>query len=101
MGLLFPHVGKVFSEPQGGEVGFAAEMCTRLDNDNYWRCEGTLMDMYDCEGQMSFSGVYEDKKLSGKYVITGGTGAYLGATGYIYDEYNDHTGFSVKTVHLE
>ena len=101
MGQQYPYTGSVYNEPEGNAVGWNAELCTRLDDGNYWHCEGNLYDLYGCSGQLSFSGVYDDNAYVGRLVITGGTGDFLGAVGSIYSEYDEYSGFELQTITIE
>lgn len=89
-GVISPHVGNVFAKDSTSEVvGISFEMCTRLNDGMYWHCEGTHVDLVGCKGQLSFTGTYTDETSSGMLTITGGTGDFLGATGYIETVYDE------------
>lgn len=98
LGVRLPYVGSLYDVDGGYEVGYSAEMCTRLDTKDIWHCEGTLIDVYECKGQLAISGVYSDANMSGEYVITGGTGDYLGAKGVIYDTFDSYTGYTLRRI---
>ena len=101
MGQRFPYVGAVFDEPEGHEVGFNVESCSRLEDSGYWHCAGTYIDLLGYEGLLAYSGSYSDTTSSGLFVITGGTGDFHGATGSVYAEFDTESGFTVGVVSLE
>ena len=101
MGEVWPYVGALFDEPGGREVGFNVQSCMRVEDEGYWQCEGTYINPYGCEGQLSYSGPYTDATFTGTYVITGGTGDFLGATGSISGVLDAESGFGTGLVSLE
>ncbi|KAL7564301.1 hypothetical protein ACA910_014361 [Epithemia clementina (nom. ined.)] len=100
MGVQFPYVGNVYEEINGYEVGYSVEKCTRLDEDDIWLCEGTLINLYECSGHLAFSGIYSDVHRKGEYVITGGTGDHNGAVGVIYDEFDADTKYTMRKIKI-
>ena len=47
------------------------------------------------------TGPYTDDGFVGEYTITGGTGDFHGAKGYIYDQFDEETGYSVRQIYIE
>ena len=84
----------------GESVGQNNELCTRVDKGDSWHCEGTLIDLYGCKGILAYAGVFQDSTYQGNLVITGGTGDFLGATGYVLDVYDDESGYAIRTIRL-
>ncbi|KAL7560285.1 hypothetical protein ACA910_016585 [Epithemia clementina (nom. ined.)] len=65
-----------------------------------WYGEGTYIDLYGCEGSFAFSG-FLDASGKGNYVIEGGTDQFLGAKGYIYEEFDKNTGYSFREIFMD
>jgi hypothetical protein len=100
-GSLWPHVGYVYdADDHETVVGSNAELCTRLDDHKVWYCEGTYINLNGCQGQISYSGAFTDETSTGKYTITGGTGDFLGAKGYVWDTFDYKTLYSTRTIHV-
>ena len=99
-GARFPYVDHVYNEPGGIEVGFSTELCVRLNDNDYWLCEGIIMDLYECVGRLAFSGYFRDEGLASHYAITGGTGDFAGATGFMYDEFDKESGYYLRKIHI-
>lgn len=94
-GQRWAYVGDIYANDEMEVVlGVNNELCTRLDKGNAWLCQGTLIAPFGCEGQLSFAGPFSDHNLEGEYTITGGTGAFQGATGYIASQFNYENGLS-------
>jgi hypothetical protein len=94
-GQRWAYVGDVYANDEMEEVvGVNTELCTRLDNGNVWQCQGTLTAPFGCEGQLSFAGPFSDQILEGEYTITGGSGAFQGATGHVASQFNYENGLS-------
>ncbi|KAL7567691.1 hypothetical protein ACA910_012029 [Epithemia clementina (nom. ined.)] len=102
-GTRFPFVGNVYDRPGGGKssVGYSVELCERVNYNDKWLCAGTLYDVYACVGHLAFSGVFEDRTRTGKFVITGGTEDFAGATGSIFDELDDESGYYIRTIRID
>lgn len=100
IGLKWPFVGPVLDDNTKHEIGMAITHNERVDMGKTWHGEGTYIDLYGCEGKLAFSGFYQDMTKSGYYVITGGTGVFLGADGYIYEEYDDDTGIHYREISI-
>jgi hypothetical protein len=106
-GQLWAHVGYLYDGHSGvGDdykvVGSNMELCTRLDHANVWLCHGTYVSPFgDCDGQLTYSGPYSDEVGEGKYTITGGTGVFQGATGYIEDKFSYKTDYSTLTAYIK
>ncbi|KAL7569011.1 hypothetical protein ACA910_021298 [Epithemia clementina (nom. ined.)] len=100
MGLQWPFVGTVRDAYNDEDVGFNVENHERVDNGNFWHSEGTYINLYGCSGYLAFSGFSQDATNSGHYVITGGTGAFLGAQGYIYEQFDVQTGTSYREINI-
>ncbi|KAL7572843.1 hypothetical protein ACA910_014694 [Epithemia clementina (nom. ined.)] len=98
-GVRLPYVGVIYNDIEGEDAGYDVELCERLDDGRFWHCDGTLINLYGCEGHLAFSGVHQDANSTGYYVITGGTGKFLGVTGYIDEEYS-HAGYYFRHIHL-
>jgi hypothetical protein len=81
-------------------VGSNVELCTRLNDGDVWHCEGTYLDLYSCHGQLSFAGPFSDDANVGKYTVTGGTGDFDGAMGYVVDEFSYDTHYSIRTIYI-
>lgn len=97
-GEHWPFADYMYDKATGGEaVAFNAELCTRLDDENLWLCSGTIKDMCDSKGQITYEGIYQDD-VGGLFTITGGTADFDGATGYISDTFDTASGTSVFTV---
>ncbi|KAL7560287.1 hypothetical protein ACA910_016587 [Epithemia clementina (nom. ined.)] len=101
MGQLVSFVGGVYDQPEGYEVGYNIEECIRVDDRNFWHCQGTYINLYGCEGHLAFSGFYQDATMEGHMVITGGTGDFLGATGAIYEHFDANSGYTYRRIILE
>jgi len=99
-GERWPFADFMYDKPVGGNaVAFNAELCTRLNDDDLWLCSGTMKDFTWREGQITYEGIYEDDE-GGLFTITGGTGAFECASGYISDTFDSTLGSSVCTVKL-
>ena len=97
-GVRLPYAQEVYMEAdRDQEVAFDVQLCERLNDGGYWHCAGTYINLFGCHGKLSFSGFHEDSEATGHYVITGGTGAFLGAKGDIYEEY-DSEAYYVRTI---
>lgn len=100
--LTFLYISSDYIHDDMGEIaGITTQICTRLDEANVWHCKGTFVDPYGCEGQVSFAGLFSDETSEGKYTIVGGTGRFLGATGYIMEHFSMETLESHMTVDLK
>jgi hypothetical protein len=108
MGQQWAHVGHLYKGHSGvGDeyeiVGTNTELCTRLDHANTWLCHGTYQNPFDddCHGQLTYAGPYSDELGGGVYTITGGTGVFQGATGYIEDKFSYETDYSSLTAYVK
>ena len=99
-GARFPHVGNLYDEPSGNSVGFSVELCERVNENDLWHCEGTMFDVSSCVGHLTFSGVFQDGTKSGKFVINGGTDDFEGSSGSIFDQFDEQTGFYLRTIDI-
>lgn len=99
-GDRWPYVGEVFDAPNGESVGFVNELCTRTNDFQFYSCKGTYEDLFQYSGNLSFMGMYDSRSRTGKYTILGGTGDFIHEIGYILDEVDDRTGFSMRTIVL-
>jgi hypothetical protein len=98
-GQTWAYTGTIY-DPDAYPVGSNFELCTRLNDGEYWMCQGTYVDLYGCHGQLAFSGPYTDELNTGKYAIIGGTGDFDGATGFIYGEFTHEGNFSHRTIYV-
>ena len=97
MGQRWSFTGDVLDD-QGHTVGKAVETCSRLNKRDKWSCDGTMINLYGCHGLLTFTGPFSDLVLGGKYVITGGTGAFDGATGYISETFHYSDLYAYRTI---
>lgn len=106
-GVQWANVGYLYKGHSGvGDdyeiAGKNMELCTRLDHANIWLCEGTYQSPFGyCDGQLTYAGPYSDEIGEGKYTITGGTGVFDGATGYILDKFSYETEYSSLTAYIK
>lgn len=100
-GQTWAFTGTVYDE-DGFEAGKNFELDTRLNKEEIWLAQGTYMDLYGCHGQLTWEGPYTDITSTGYYTITGGTGDFEGAVGYIMDEfYVQDKGLYVSYRHIK
>ncbi|KAL7557014.1 hypothetical protein ACA910_014231 [Epithemia clementina (nom. ined.)] len=86
-GQKWSFVDHIWDKEGKNKVGFGAELRIRINKADKWRTQGTLMDMFGCNGHLSFEGHFSDETRSGRYTILGGTGDFAGATGYISESF--------------
>ena len=98
-GALLPFTGDLYETSEGEVIGYGHEMCTQLSNE-FWDCRGVYRNLYGCEGDILFAGMYEESKGVGVYPVTGGSGVFAGTLGVIYEAYDDITGDSIRTIHF-
>ena len=79
-------------------IGFVGEMCTVVDFNDKWLCEGTYRNLRGCMGQLTFSGTFFGSQLEGSWSITGGTGDFEGATGKVLESFNETTLTSTRVI---
>ena len=102
-GQRWPLVGDIYDsddEAIQAVVGFGMEICTRLNEKQFWYCEGIFQGLNGCVGNLNAAGYFNDDTSTGEYTITGGTGDFLGAKGIISDKFSYETGYSVRTVSI-
>ena len=99
-GQTWAFTGPVQDKIGGSDVGSNYELCTRLNFGEIWICEGTYVDLYGCSGQLTWEGPYTDETFKGFYTITGGTGDFAGATGYIKGEFTSEGNYSFRNSYV-
>ena len=99
-GQTWAFAGSVHDDIGGSDVGSNFELCTRLNKGDMWLCEGTYVDLYGCTGQLTWEGPYPDSTFKGFYTITGGTGDFSGATGYIMGEFTSEGNYSFRNIYV-
>ena len=101
-GLQWTFVDYVMDGKKNGHrVGFSVESRTRLNKDDIWHVEGTIIDLHGCNGCLAFDGPYSDYKQHGKYVINGGTEDFLGAKGYITETFHYDSRYAYRKIVIQ
>jgi hypothetical protein len=81
----------------GSLVGHINFHCTSVnDRDSRFLCDATFV--FPASGSIDVSGVYNGLRLNNRFGVTGGTGAYAGASGTATMASSPHT--SVWTIRL-
>jgi hypothetical protein len=96
-GQRWPLVGDIYDSDV---VGFGLGLCTRLNEKQFWYCEGIIQGLKGCVGNLNAAGYFNEDTNTGEYTITGGTGDFLGAKGNISHKFSYDTGYSVRTVSI-
>mmetsp|Transcript_15574 Transcript_15574/g.20287 ORF Transcript_15574/g.20287 Transcript_15574/m.20287 type:complete len:157 (-) Transcript_15574:255-725(-) len=98
-GVQWPFAGLQYEATDFvSRAGRSAEMCTRLDL-NYWICEGSYINLYNCTGILTFEGLYDESNRTGVYTITGGTFDFEDAVGEITDVFSNF--ISDRTIQIK
>ena len=101
MGVRLSFVDQVLDAyDRDQEVAFDVQLCERVNDDEYWHCEGTYINLYDCHGKLAFSGFHKGAGEDvGHYVITGGTGQFEGAKGSIKETAGEN-GYYLREIEI-
>ena len=100
-GQTWAFAGSVHDDVGGTTVGSNYELCTRVNKGEIWLCEGTYVNLYGCSGHLTWEGPYTDATFMGLYTITGGTGDFSGASGYIKGHFTDDGNYSFRHIYVD